>query len=122
MQDAKDKLMDVIQPLNELGDREVKTPEIVKILEQLKAIEKKLKDCEADLGETKKRGDQLGEEVDQLLEGEKSRKVQDADEQLGKLDKALADLADLKKDAQKKLEIYKDLIEAAKKNEGKQDP
>jgi hypothetical protein len=28
MQECKDRLMDVIQPLNELGDREVKTPEI----------------------------------------------------------------------------------------------
>jgi predicted nucleic acid-binding Zn-ribbon protein len=31
--ELKDKLMDVIQPLNELGDREVKTPEIQKILD-----------------------------------------------------------------------------------------
>jgi len=72
--------------LKKVQDITFKTPEIVKILEQLKA-------------------------------NSLARKWT-----IGKLDKALADLADLKKDAQKKLEIYKDLIKAALQNEGKQDP
>jgi len=38
------------------------------------------------------------------------------------LDKALADLDDLKKEALKKLQKYQDMIEAAKENEGKNDP
>jgi hypothetical protein len=61
MQEAKDRLMDVIQPLNELGDREVKTPEVQKILEKLKEIERDLKDAEGDLGDTKKQVDDLND-------------------------------------------------------------
>ena len=83
MQDCKDKLMEVIQPLNELGDREVKTPEVQKILEKLKEIENDLKEADADLGETKKEVDQLNDEVDKLIESEKNAKIQQADEELG---------------------------------------
>lgn len=122
MQESKDRLMDVIQPLNELGDREVKTPEVQQILEKLKEIEKELKDTEGELAETKKAVDQLNAEVDKLIESEKNNKIQDADEQLGNLDKALADLADLKKEAQRKLQKYQDMIAAAKDNEGQVDP
>jgi hypothetical protein len=75
MQDAKDRLMEVIQPLNELGDREVKTPEVQKILEKLKGIEKELKECEAELVETKKESDFLCDEVDKLIESEKNNKI-----------------------------------------------
>jgi len=75
MQDCKDKLMDVIQPLNELGDREVKTPEIQRILEKLKEIEKELKDAEAELADTKKLTDTLNDDVDKLIESEKNNKI-----------------------------------------------
>lgn len=34
----QDKLMDDIQPLNELGEREVKTPEIETIMEKMKVL------------------------------------------------------------------------------------
>ena len=122
MQEQKDMLMDIIQPLNELGDREVKTPEIEKILEQLKVIQEELRGAEATLALTRAETDQLVDDVEKLIEGEKNNKIQDADEQLGKLDLALADLDGLRKDAQKKLEKYKDMIQAAKENEGQTDP
>lgn len=114
--------MDIIQPLNELGDREVKTPEVQKILDELKKMDAELKDTEGLLAETKKDVDALNDEVDKLIEGEKNNKIQDADKQLGLLDKALADLADQKKEAQKKLQKYQDMIAAAKDNEGQNDP
>ena len=35
MAQEKDKLMDIIQPLNDLGEREVKNPEVQQIFEEL---------------------------------------------------------------------------------------
>lgn len=45
-------MMDVIQPLNELGDREVKKPEIMKIYEQLKVIDQDVKELDKDTNVT----------------------------------------------------------------------
>jgi hypothetical protein len=67
--------MDVINPLNELGDREVKTPEVQDILEKLKEIEGELKGAEAELLDSKKKVDQLNDDVDALIEGEKNKKI-----------------------------------------------
>ena len=71
----KDKLMAIIQPLNELGDREVLQPEIAKIIDNLKNIFKQLQDAVLKFTPLKKELDKLQKETDGLLEGEKERKI-----------------------------------------------
>lgn len=122
MAQEKEKLMELIQPLNVLGEREVKTPEVQKILEQLQEVELALQDAEVDLENTKTQTKDLQHEIDNLLDGEKNRKIQQADEALGLLDKELADLDDLRRDCRKKLEKYQDMIADAKAKEGQGDP
>jgi len=113
--------MDIIQPLNELADREVKKPEIAKILEHLKNIVAAIKKVEGDLGSSEDHAHDLEKGVNELLEQEKERKIQEAGDKVKDLERSLADLDDLKKDALKKLEEYEHLIDEAKNNEGQDD-
>ena len=114
--------MDVIQPLNELGEREVLRPEIMKIVDDLKAILSKLKNSEMQFTPLKKELAKLAKDTEDLLEGEKERKIQAADARYGDLEKALEDLDDLKFAAAAKLKQYQGMIDDAKANEGQQDP
>jgi len=77
-----DNLMDIIQPLNELGEREVKTPEVKKILEKLKEIEAKLNDTHAKLGKSRDDVDKFNDDVNRLLEDQKGKKIEEADQKL----------------------------------------
>lgn len=86
MAHEKEKLMEIIQPLNDLGEREVKTPEVQLILEALQKCEIALKDAETDLGNTKAQIQDLKSEIDLLLDGEKCKKIEKADEALAELD------------------------------------
>jgi len=120
--DIKAKLGEDIQPLNELGDREVTTPELEKILDSLKNVDSGLNDLNDDLLPLAKQVDKEAADAAALLEGEKDRLIQDADKMLQGLDQQLDDLDKVKKEAEKKLAEYQDMIEAAKANEGQDDP
>jgi len=119
---SKDKLMDIISPLNELAEREVKTPEIEKVLKGLGAINKDLGDFKDDIKDLEKKVKNLQDDVDDLLEGDKERKIDEAQRKLAELDAKIGDLNLDRADAAKHLKEYQDLIEDAKEEPGKSDP
>ena len=119
---AKDLLKVTIQPMNEIGEREVKTPEIQKILEKLTVINNDLGKSGSAVGDLQRDVVELEGDVNELLEGDKDRKIGEADAKLAALDATIDDLNLKRADALKKLIEYKDLIEAAKVDPGKSDP
>lgn len=114
--------MDIIVPLNELGDREVKKPEIAKILEELQKVAAAIAEAENDLGPLENDTKQVEEDVNDLLNKEKERKIGMVDDKLKDLERTLGELGDLKKDALDKLDEYLDLIDEAKANDAVDDP
>lgn len=57
-----------------------------------------------------------------MLEDNKGRKIDDADEKINSLDDAINDLGALRDDAYKKLQIYQKMLDDGKENQGKTDP
>lgn len=119
---AKDKLMATVQPLNEIAERDVKTPEIKKVLDGLKDVNRKLDKSKDNLKDLFELARNLNDDVNEMLEGDKDRKIGEADKKLAELDAVIDDLNDKRADAIKKLGAYQDLIERAKEDPGKSDP
>lgn len=119
---AKDELQEDIEPLNQLGDREVRQPEIERVKAALRQVSEELADLGTDLSPCIEDLQNLDSELDDMLNKEKEQKILHAGDLLRDLDAAIKDLAGRKKDAEEKLALYKKLIAEAKKDEGKEDP
>lgn len=110
-------------PLQEMGERQVVSdPDLVDIKNQLKELRKKLADQEAITGPNSQKLQKTSKAINGLLDNEVERKIKDCDGILEDLDKVSDELVDLKNLGMKKNKHYKDLIEKAKRKQGKQDP
>ena len=69
----------MVQPLNELGEREVKKPECDEILKKLNQMNKDLIQRDRDIIPKKEAIDGLLGDVDKMLERDKGRKVDEAE-------------------------------------------
>ena len=78
--------MDDIQPLNELGEREVKTEEVVEIMEKMKVLSEAFADLENNLKPLITQLDALIKDVDAVIDAEKSKTTGSANESLDSLD------------------------------------
>lgn len=72
-------LINMVQPLNELGEREVKKPEIDEILKKLHAMNKDLNAREREILPKKQAIEALTGDVENMLERDKGRKVDEAE-------------------------------------------
>lgn len=114
LSDAKDKLVNDIQPLNEISEREVKQPEIEKILMNLGNTNVELDGISEGLIPTRGDVDQLDIDVDKLIADAKNKQIEQAAALLDELNAQLDDLDKVKNNATEKLEEYKALIKDAK--------
>jgi chromosome segregation ATPase len=113
--------MDDIQPLNELGEREVHQPEIEDILAKMKAMKIKLDGLEKQIKPLEAQHEQLDAEVDDMIHDEKTSKLHTGDGQLTQLNLDIADIDVKKANAEKLLARYRGAIANAKKKEGRDD-
>lgn len=121
MAQEKDKLTELIQPLNEMGDREIKTPTVVEIFTQLEQINANLEEAGADLKSSQDQIKTLQNETNELLDGEKLQKLSIAKDYNNILDNLLAEMDLLRKDCKIKLEKNNQMINNAKTKEGQND-
>lgn len=119
---TRDKLITIVQPLNELAEREVKEPELGRILKALDEINADLQLQDRDISPKTKEIDDLDKEVDSMLKRNKRRKIDTAAGKLAQLDASIDDLMGDTTAAFKKLDELKDLLEDAKANQGRDDP
>jgi len=114
--------MDDIQPLNELGEREVKQQEIEEIMEKMKVLGEDFDSLDNEIKPFLAKLQALLKDVDAMIEMEKGKNVKAADEAMAELDKKLADMDALKTAALKKLVEYNKLMDEVKETEAKDDP
>jgi len=114
--------MDDIQPLNELGEREVKQEEVVEIMEKMKALSETFGDLENNLKPLLNQLEGLIKDVDAAIDGEKSKTTGAANESLASLDAKMQQLEALKSRAMEKLKEYNDGIEELRETEGAECP
>ena len=74
--------MDDIQPLNELGEREVKQEEVVEIMERMKVLSEAFADLENNLKPLLNQLEALIKDVDGAIDTEKSKTTGSANESL----------------------------------------
>ena len=114
--------MDDIQPLNELGEREVKQEEVVEIMEKMKVLSETFGDLENNLKPLINQLEQLVKDVDGVIDGEKSKTTGESQDSLGALDEKMKHLEELKTRAIEKLKEYNDGIEHLRETEGAECP
>ena len=102
--------MDDIQPLNELGEREVKQEEVVEIMEKMKVLSEAFADLENNLKPLLNQLEALIKDVDGAIDTEKSKTTGSANESLGSLDDKMKQIEALKIRAVDKLKEYNDGI------------
>lgn len=118
----QDKLMDDIQPLNELGEREVKTPEIEAIMEKMKVLGIDFDELERLIAPLAAKLQTLDKEINDMINDEKKGGLGEANDMIKALNDKIAALELLKSDAGKKLEEYNNEIDTAKDKFGDEDP
>ena len=74
----RDRLINVVQPLNELAEREVKEPEIGRILKALDEMNEELQGLDREIMPKIKEIDGLDVEVEELLKRNKRNKIDEA--------------------------------------------
>ena len=114
---TKDRLLNTVQPLNELQEREVKDPEIIKILNSLHEINSELADYEKQVTPGIKDAQFLEQEVEEMLKFNKANKLDDATKILIQIDANVSDLNADTKNAYLKFKELKGLIENAKNHQ-----
>jgi DNA repair exonuclease SbcCD ATPase subunit len=114
--------MDDIQPLNELGEREVKQEEVVEIMEKMKTLSETFADLENNLKPLINQLEQHVKDVDGVIDGEKGKCTGEANDSLGSLDEKMTHLEELKTRATEKLKEYNDGIDHLKETEGAECP
>lgn len=119
---TRDKMINHVQPLNDLNEREVTRPEIEEILKSLDSINDNLMNQERDILPKSQDIDDLEKDVDGMLEIDKTRKIEDGEGKLQDLNNKIDELNIAREDAFKKLNEYKNLIFNAKANQSKNDP
>lgn len=77
---SRDYLIGIVQPLNELGEREVLQAEVDRILEELNALNTDLVNRQRELTPTRQAVDALANAVGRTLDADKSRKLDEAAE------------------------------------------
>ena len=82
--------MDDIQPLNELGEREVKTPEIQAIMEKMRVLGQDFDELERLILPLGAKLKALEKEIDDMINGEKNDKIGEAMERIDELNKKIA--------------------------------
>ena len=109
--------MDDIQPLNELGEREVKQEEVVEIMEKMKVLSETFGDLENNLKPLATRLDALTKDVDAVIAAEKAKHSGSANSSIVDLEDKLKQIEDLKTRALEKLKEYNDGIQHLRENE-----
>jgi chromosome segregation ATPase len=121
LNDQDSRLKDIVQPVQELKEREVSTMEIVGVRDALLHMLDELQADFDELGNLDEEMDRLAQEVDDLINKGNMSRLEDADRARKELDAYLDDLQDKRDDLAKKLQEYKDLIADGKKT-CRQDP
>jgi hypothetical protein len=103
--------MDDIQPLNELGEREVKQEEVVEIMEKMKVLGEAFADLENNLKPLVHQLEVLSKDVDGVIDAEKAKHNLSAVAGIDTLSGKLAQCEALKTRATDKLKEYNDGIE-----------
>ena len=114
--------MDDIQPLNELGEREVKTPEIEAIMEKIRVLGVDFDELERLILPLAAKLKDLEKQVDDMINGEKNNGLTSCAAGIKDLNDMIAKLEELKSDAGKKLEEYNKEIDIGKEKFGTEDP
>ena len=109
--------MDDIQPLNELGEREVKQEEVVEIMEKMKVLGETFGDLENNLKPLVKSLDGLTKDVDGVIAAEKAKHSGSANSAISDLDAKLKQIEEQKTRALEKLKEYNDGIQHLRENE-----
>lgn len=112
----------MIDPLNELADRVVPKDEIDDILKDLRAMNLELTGNQRDILPLKQGIASLQGDVEQMLERDKGRKIDEAEKNLGDLDGNINNLENKLDDVINMLNEYKNKIAKAKTQEGREDP
>lgn len=114
--------MDDIQPLNELGEREVKQEEVVEIMEKMKVLAETFGDLENSLKPLVGQLEGLMKDVDGTIAAEKAKTTGSANDSIDSLEAKLKQLEALKSRAMEKLKEYNDGIEELRETEGAECP
>ncbi len=91
--------MNLIQPLNELGERVVPKQEIENILKELLDLLTDLQNLDKDLQPSYQELDKLQSEVDFMLENDKANRLNLADSLFKNLDAKIDDISVAREDA-----------------------
>ena len=118
----QDKLMDDIQPLNELGEREVKQEEVVEIMEKMKTLSETFADLENNLKPLIGQLEALVRDADGVIDAEKAKTTGEAQGALDSLDEKMQRLEALRASAAAKLQEYNEGIEELRETEGAECP
>lgn len=86
IQQTRDFLLNLVQPLNELGERQIKTPEINHILQELIDLLRDLQELEKEIQLKLKALEKLKIDVDNMLEKDKFNKIYQAENLLKDFD------------------------------------
>ena len=118
-----DEIERVMQPLTVLNEREVKAdPEISQILEKMKSIDAELSSLETKLMPNTQKIQRQTKSVKSILDNEIARKLQQGQEQIEKVNGVIEQSAEIKNHSNKRIKVYRDLLEAALKKQGTSDP
>lgn len=112
---TRDNLIEVVQPLNELDEREVKQPEIDGILNALDAVNESLMGQEREILPKSAEIQDLEKDVLGMLDKDKGNKINDGEDKLSALDDLIIDLASNKNEALEKLAVLKNAISDSKR-------
>ena len=114
--------MDDIQPLNQLGEREVKQEEVVEIKEKMRVLSETFADLENNLKPLIGQLEGLVKDVEAVIDAEKAKTSGHAADYIAALEAKLKEIEDLKSKAMEKLKIYNDGIDDLKEKEGAECP
>lgn len=92
LEKIKDRLNDDIQPLNELGEREVQKPEVEAIYKKMQNLKSELQTFQYQIKPLAGRSVHLQKEFGTMLLAERSNKMSQTDNKLSKLDRLLSEI------------------------------
>ena len=110
---AGDDLNFLVEPLNQIGEREVKQPEIDNVLAKEKELYKELQAIDARLEPLDPEIERLSAEVDDMIDDDKNAQILLGEDRIADLDKLIADLEDRRQKVHDKLDELNDLLNEA---------
>lgn len=110
---ASDDLNFLVEPLNQIGEREVKQPEIDQVLAKEKELYAELQALAVTLEPLDPAIERLSAEVDDMIDDDKGAQMLLGEDRINDLDKFIADLEDRRQKVHDKLDELTDLLNVA---------